>query len=95
MNTKLSPYQRPWVWMLRETLAITLLVLAAWAVEARGFTGGIPQFLFFAGLIAVMVTLTMRIITDILVAGFCQWSESMGHGLGGLVAAIRNESQSK
>ena len=88
MDPQLSPYHRPWLWLLRETSVITVFVLAAWAVIATGFVG-IPQMLAFVVLAAVIVALMMRLVADILAAGFCRWSAAMGHGLGILVASIR------
>jgi len=88
MSTKLSPYDRPWIWLLRESSVIALLGLAAWAVIATG-PADIPQMLASIVLVAVTVALTMRLIADILAAGFCRWSAAMGFGLGVLVASIR------
>ena len=73
---------------MRETVVIALFSLAAWGVAATGLTG-IPQILALFGLVAVALVLTIRMITDIFVAGFCQWSEAMGRGVGELVASIR------
>ena len=74
---------------MREIFVIALFVLGAWAVIATG-PAAIPQTLALAGCVAVIVVLTLRMVADILVAGFCQWSKAMGHGLGVLVASIRH-----
>ena len=88
MNTRCSPYNRPWIWFLRETSVIALFSLAAWGVFAAGLTG-IPQILVLFGLVAVALVLTIKMVTDIFVAGFCQWSIAMGREAGELVASIR------
>jgi len=88
MNSRFSPYTHPWIWLTREISVIALFVLAAWAVIATG-PAAVPQMLALAGCVAVSVVLTLRMVADILVAGFCQWSKAMGYGLGALVASIR------
>jgi hypothetical protein len=65
-----------------------LVLVAAYAVVATGLAG-IPQMLALVVLAAVIVALTMRMIADILAAGFCRWAAAAGHGLGVWVASIR------
>ncbi len=74
---------------MREISVTALFVLAAWAVIATG-PSTIAQMLALAGCLAIILVLTLRMAVDILVAGFCQWSKAMGHGLGVLVASIRH-----
>lgn len=88
MNSQLSPYHRPWLWLLRETSVIALLGLAAWAVVAPGLAG-IVQLLAFIVLAALIVFLTLRLVADIFAAGCCRWFVAMGEGLAVLVASIR------
>ena len=88
MNNRPSPYHQPGVWLLRETSIIGLLMLGAWVVAATGLES-ITKLLAFIVLLVLIVAFTMRVVADLLAAGFCRWSAAMGHGLGALVASIR------
>ena len=65
-----------------------MFAVTAWALLSFG-PGGIPQLLVAAGLIGIIVVLTLRMAADILVAGICSWTKAMGAGLGSMVASIR------
>jgi hypothetical protein len=88
MSTQISPYHRPWIWLLRQTSVLALLTSVAWAAIATGING-VPQVLAIIVLPAVIIVLATRMIADIFAAGFCRWLAAMGHGIGTLVSSIR------
>lgn len=66
-----------------------MFAVTAWTLLSFG-PEGIPQLLVAAGLIGIIVVLTLRMAADILVAGICSWTKAMGGGLGSMVASIRD-----
>ena len=72
---------------MRETSVIALFALAAGLLIAAEVTT-ILHVLALVALFVVIFALTMRMVADILAAGFCGWCAAMGHGLGVLVASI-------
>ena len=88
MNTQISPYNRPCIWLLREMSVIALFTFAAWAVAAPGLDG-ILQMVILVALVGIILALTGRMVADIIVAGLCQWLKAMGRGLGSLAVSIR------
>jgi len=89
MKIRCSPHDQPWRWLLRELTLIGLLAMTARAVIAYGLRG-IPELFLFIGLLGFISVLTLRMVAEILVAGFCGWTRAMGGGLGSMVASIRD-----
>lgn len=93
MNAQLSPYHRPWMWLLRQASFICMFALAALLVSSA--SPGIPKVLALVVILATAVYFTLELITDILVAGLCRWSVAMGNALGVLVASCRHGSRKR
>jgi hypothetical protein len=91
MKTQCSPYHRPCIWLIRRTTVIALLILAICLLFYGGFAG-VAEMVTAFGLGCAIAILTLETIASILVAGFCQWTKTMGAGLGELVAAMRKRS---
>ena len=87
MSTPISASNRPWLWLAREASIIAFFALALVSVSGvDGFV--IARVMVGAALAGVILFLSMRVVADILVAGFCRWTAAMGHGLGTLAGAI-------